>query len=321
MRIASLVPSSTEMLFALGLGDQVVAVTHECDFPPEAARLPHLSETVIPPGLSPAEIDAEVKRIVRDGDPLYRLKTEVLEEVRPDLIIAQDVCAVCAVSYDDVLAVAARLPGHPRVLRQDPISLAEVLDNAIEVAEAAGVPEAGARLRESLEARLETVRSAVSVDDPAASAGDLFNPGGKMPAAEVILDRPGVLALEWLDPPFTGGHWVPEMIAIAGGRDLVGEPGVKSAECEWADLSGLDPALAVVMPCGYQAEAASKQAVEYLSEIESTGARRIVAVDAAASFSRPGPRLVDGIELLGHLLHPDRIPHPPGLESIDVTPA
>ncbi|MDQ2621648.1 MAG: ABC transporter substrate-binding protein, partial [Actinomycetota bacterium] len=301
MRIASLVPSSTEMLFALGLGDQVVAVTHECDFPPEAARLPHLSETVIPPGLTPAEIDAEVKRITREGDPLYRLKTDVLEEVRPDLIIAQDVCAVCAVSYDDVLAVAARLPGHPRVLRQDPLSLAEVLDNAIEVADAAGDPEAGVHLRGSLESRMNAVRS-------------LAGPSAAAPA-----NRPGVLALEWLDPPFTGGHWVPEMIEIAGGRDLVGKPGTKSTECEWSRLAGLDPELAVVMPCGYQAETARQQAIEYLDAIESTGAHRIVAVDAAASFSRPGPRLIDGIELLGHLLHPDRIPHPAGLDSIEVT--
>lgn len=297
MRIASLVPSSTEMLFALGLGDQVVAVTHECDFPPEAARLPHLSETVIPPGLSPAEIDAEVKRITREGDPLYRLRTEVLEAVRPDLIVAQDVCAVCAVSYDDVLSTAARLPGSPRVLRQDPTSLDEVLGNAVEVADAAGEPAAGARLRESLEARLDAVR-----------------------AATAAADRSTVLALEWLDPPFTGGHWVPEMIAAAGGVDLIGRPGVKSAECGWDDLRGLEPDLAVVMPCGYRAEAAHGQALEYLGEIESTGARRIVAVDAAASFSRPGPRLIDGIELLGHLLHPDRVPRPAGLDSIEVSP-
>lgn len=295
MRIASLVPSSTEMLFALGLGDQVVAVTHECDFPPEAARLPHLSETVIPSGLGPAEIDAEVKRITREGDPLYRLKTEVLEEARPDLIIAQDVCAVCAVSYDDVCSVAARLPGNPRVLRQDPTSLAEVLDNALEVAEAAARPEAGIALRASLDSRLDAVRRATSRNS-----------------------QPTVLALEWLDPPFTGGHWVPEMIAAAGGRDLIGKPGVKSTECEWSELADLKPDLAVVMPCGFQAEAAGQQAALYMERIGSTGAGRVVAVDAAASFSRPGPRLVDGIELLGHLLHPGSVTRPPGLESIEV---
>lgn len=298
MRIASLVPSSTEMLFALGLGDRVVAVTHECDFPAEASGLPHLSETMIPEGLSPAEIDAEVKRLVGRGDPLYRLKADVLEEVRPDLIVAQDVCAVCAVSYDDVVSIAARLPGRPAVLRQDPTSLAEVLDNAEEVATAAGDPARGKDLRALLEQRLAAVRRAVEG-----------------------LDRPTVLALEWLDPPFTGGHWIPEMIEIAGGRDLVGRPGDKSAETTWDQLSGLDPDLTVVMPCGFYVDEAEAQAREYIERIGSTGAGRIVAVDAAASFSRPGPRLVEGTELLGHLLHPDRVPAPEVLPFTEVRTA
>lgn len=285
MRIASLVPSSTEMLFALGLGDQVVAVTHECDFPPEASNLPHLSETVIPPGLAPAEIDAEVKRLVGRGDPLYRLRADVLEDARPDLIVAQDVCAVCAVSYEDVLSIARRLPGGPDVLRQDPTSIAEVLTNATEVAGAADAPELGARLKASMEARIESVQEAVA---------------GR--------ERRTVLALEWLDPPFTGGHWAPEMIDLAGGIDLVGRAGLKSVERAWSDLVDLNPDLAVVMPCGYDAGDAAAQGRHYLAEIESTGASRIVAVDAAASFSRPGPRLVDGIELLARLLHPDAFP-------------
>jgi iron complex transport system substrate-binding protein len=285
MRIASLVPSSTEKLFALGFGDQVVAVTHECDFPPAAAELPNLSETMIPEGLSPAEIDAEVKRLVGQGDPLYRLKADVLESVRPDLIVAQDVCAVCAVSYDDVLTIAARLPGNPVVLRQDPTSLSEVLGNAVEVAEAVSQPEAGVALRLEMESRIATVREAVS---------------GR--------DRPTVLALEWLDPPFTGGHWVPEMIEIAGGVDPIGKPGLKSAETTWEELDALDPDLAVVMPCGYDADQAAGQAREYEEQISSTGAKRLIAVDAAASFSRPGPRLIDGVELLGSLLHPEALP-------------
>lgn len=286
------------MLFALGLGDQVVAVTHECDFPAEASLLPHLSETMIPPGLSPAEIDAEVKRLVGQGEPLYRLKADVLEAARPDLIVAQDVCAVCAVSYDDVQAIAARLPGSPAVLKQDPVSLAEVLDNALEVAEAAGTPDAGQKLKGDLESRIQAVRNAVA---------------GR--------ERPSVLALEWLDPPFTGGHWVPEMIEIAGGRDLVGKPGLKSAEHGWDELKGLDPDLTVVMPCGYYVEEAASQAREYMEQIRSTGAGRVVAVDAAASFSRPGPRLVDGIELLAGTLHPEVFAHSENLASEEVRTA
>jgi iron complex transport system substrate-binding protein len=292
MRIASLVPSSTEMLFALGLGDSVVAVTHECDYPPEAAEKPHLSETVIPEGLSPAEIDAEVKRVVGDGDPLYRLKTDVLRELKPDLIIAQDVCAVCAVSYDDVVSIAKTLPNSPEVLRQDPTSLEEVLANAGEVARAAGVKGNGERLVESLWDRIEAVGGAVTGES-----------------------RRTVVALEWLDPPFTGGHWVPEMIDLAGGSDLVGTPGGKSLETTWEALGELEAEVVVVMPCGYYADEAERQSQDYLDRIRTLSPTKVFAVDAAASFSRPGPRLVDGIELLGHLLHPDRVPAPEGLAS------
>jgi len=285
------------MLFALGLGDQVVAVTHECDFPPDATSLPHLSDTVIPEGLTPGEIDAEVKRVVGSGLPLYGLKEDVLRQVEPDLIVAQDVCAVCAVSYDDVVTIASRMPNHPQVIRQDPTSLAEVLDNAVEVAEAAGRPDAGHQLKASLEVRIDAVTRAVS---------------GKQPKT--------VVALEWLDPPFTGGHWVPEMIRLAGGTDLVGKPGLKSAETTWNALEGLKPDVAVVMPCGYYVEDARKQAEDFLDRILTLEPGRIFAVDAAASFSRPGPRLADGIELLGHLLHPDLVPAPDGLGSARIGP-
>ncbi|HTU13589.1 MAG TPA: ABC transporter substrate-binding protein [Solirubrobacterales bacterium] len=296
MRIASLVPSSTEMLFALGLGDQVVAVTHECDHPAEAARLPHLSDTVIPPGLSPAEIDAEVKRVVGLDRPLYSLKEDVLRAAEPDLIIAQDVCAVCAVSYDDVVSIAARMPGRPTVLKQDPTDLAAVLDNAEEVAAAAGVPESGLELKRSLRDRIDRVTSAVS------GTG-----------------RRSVVALEWLDPPFTGGHWVPEMIELAGGTDLVGRAGEKSAETTWEELGELNPDVVVVMPCGYYVDEAREQALAYLERIRSLGPRQVFAVDAAASYSRPGPRLVEGVELLGHLLYPELVDAPEGL-SFEAVP-
>jgi iron complex transport system substrate-binding protein len=287
MRIASLVPSSTEMLFALGLGDQVVAVTHECDWPPEAAALPHLTRTVIPAGLSAAEIDRTVRDTIGAGRPLYELDRERLAELAPDLIVTQAVCDVCAVSYEDVVAVAATLPGRPRVLSLDPLTLGEVLADIGRLGEAADVPAEARLLREQARRRIETVTHAV--------AG----------AA-----RPRVAAIEWLDPPFIAGHWVPEMISLAGGEDALGRPGERSRTAAWSEIAAAAPDVAVVMPCGYDAARSAQEATAFGAPLSSIGAQRIVAVDASAYFSRPGPRLVTGIELLGHILHPSRLPDP-----------
>jgi iron complex transport system substrate-binding protein len=288
MRIASLVPAATEMLFALDLGDDVVAVTHECDHPAAAAPLPQLTATVLPEGLSAGEIDAAVKRIVGEGKALYRLDEERLAELAPDLIVTQAVCEVCAVSYEEVVEVASRLPGPPRVLQQDPSSLEEVLADVVRLGEAAGVGERGHELRAELEGRLATVGAAVEGAEP-----------------------PRVVALEWLDPPFVGGHWIPAMVEIAGGVDVAGAPGAKSPEVAWEELAKLEPDVVVVMPCGWYVEQSRAQAEEHWDQIQSLGAERVFAVDAASTYSRPGPRLVDGVELLAHLLHPDRI-DPPG---------
>jgi iron complex transport system substrate-binding protein len=290
MRIASLVPSATEMLFALGLGGDVVGVTHECDYPPEAAGLPHLTSTVLPQGLNAGEIDAAVKEIVGAGDALYSLDEELLAELAPELIVTQAVCDVCAVSYEDVVKLAARLPSQPQVLQQDPSRLGEVLEDVSRLGAAAGVDEHAAAVRGGLEDRLNAVRGAV------ADAG-----------------RPRVLALEWLDPPFLGGHWIPEMIEIAGGSDTVGKAGEKSPQVEWEQLQGLDPAVVVAMPCGWYLDDSRAQALRHWERLEALGAERIFAVDAASTFSRPGPRLVDGVELLAHLLHPERLEPPPGI--------
>jgi iron complex transport system substrate-binding protein len=287
MRIASLVPSSTEMLFALGLGGSVVAVTHECDYPPEARGIPHLTTTVLPPDVAPGEIDATVKAIVGEGRALYELDEERLAELGPDLIVTQAVCDVCAVSYEDVLRVAARLPSEPYVLQQDPSTLGEVLEDVTRLGEATGMQPEARELRAELEGRLATVRAAVAGSSP-----------------------PRVIALEWLDPPFVGGHWVPEMISIAGGEDIAGPPGLRSPEVSWGELSGLNPDVVIAMPCGWGVEEARAQALEHWDRIAELGARTVFAVDAAATFSRPGPRLVDGVELLGHLLHPDLVDLP-----------
>jgi iron complex transport system substrate-binding protein len=286
MRVASLVPSATEMLFALGAGDDVVAVTHECDFPPEATSKPHVTRSVVPEGLSAAEIDAAVRERTGRGEALYELDVPVLEELEVDLIVTQAVCEVCAVSFDDVRAIAEELPTQPQVISLDPSTLGEVLADIPRLAEAVDAEEQGARLAERAAERIDAVRAAV---------------------AEA--ERPAVAALEWLDPIYVGGHWVPQMIELAGGEDVLGMPGERSRTIEWEELAAAAPAVIVSMPCGYYAERAAKETMDKAERLAPLGAR-VVAVDAAAYFSRPGPRLVDGIEWLGHLIHPDLVPEP-----------
>jgi iron complex transport system substrate-binding protein len=295
VRIASLVPSATEMLYALGLGDQVVAVTHECDYPPEAATKPHLTRTVIPEGLSAAEIDAEVRRVTGEGRHLYELDEDTLSRLDVELIATQAVCEVCAVSYEDVQVVAGRLQTRPEVISLDPERLSDVLIDLTRLGRAAQVEDRAEALLSSLEERLERVRDAVEG-----------------------APRPRVLALEWLDPPFVGGHWVPEMIEIAGGTDVIGEAGAKSRTAEWDELAAASPELVVAMPCGWDAPRAQEEALAHRARIASLSAARVVAVDAAASFSRPGPRLVEGTELLAHLMHPDRVEPPAGVSFEEV---
>jgi iron complex transport system substrate-binding protein len=300
VRIASLVPSATETLFALGLGDRVVAVTHECDFPPAAERLPRLTRSVIPAGLEPAEIDRRVREVTGRGEALYELDEAALRELDPTLIVTQALCAVCAVSYDDVRAVAARLPSRPRVISLDPETLPEVLADLPRLAHATGDPELGDRLRAELQRRLDSVHRVV--------AG---------------AERPRVVALEWLDPPYVGGHWVPQMVELAGGRDVLGPPGQKSQTVSWEQVADVRPDVVVAMPCGLYAEEAAEQAEARRDRLGAIGASRVIAVDAASSFSRPGPRLADGVELLAHLFHPGRVKAPEGLawRELEMAPA
>lgn len=276
------------MLFALGVGDCVIGVTHECDYPPEARSRAQLTRTVLPPGLDAAEIDVTVKAIIGEGRALYTLDRERLAELEPDLIVTQAVCDVCAVAYQDVVEFAAQLPSQPQVIAQDPSTLGEMLEELIRLGEATGAEDHAHELRGELEGRLTVVRAAVSGTGP-----------------------PRVVALEWLDPPFVGGHWIPEMISIAGGEDVAGPPGLDSPEVHWGALSGLNPDVVIAMPCGWHVDEAHTEAITHWSRIETLSASRVFAVDAASTFSRPGPRLVDGVELLGHLLHPDLV-DPPG---------
>jgi iron complex transport system substrate-binding protein len=294
MRIVSLVPSATEMLFALGLGTDVTAVTHECDHPAQALELPKVTRDVIGPGLPPAEIDRAVRELTEQGQAIYELDEGALRRAQPDLIVTQALCAVCAVSYEDVKTVAQRLDPVPEVISLDPHTLGEVLGDVRTLAQATDNKDAGVDLVQDAAARIDRVRLAVRGAEPVR-----------------------VAAIEWLDPIYVAGHWTPQMIEYAAGLDVLGMPGEHSERRTWEELRAARPEVVVVMPCGYDAERAAQEAYDFGGELAALGAHRVVAVDAAAYFSRPGPRLVDGLELLGHVLHPDRLPQaPPGLVEI-----
>ncbi|HVS28207.1 MAG TPA: ABC transporter substrate-binding protein [Solirubrobacteraceae bacterium] len=288
MRVVSLVPSATELLFALGLEDEVIAVTHECDWPARATELPQLTRSVIADGLPPHEIDAAVRERLDNDEAIYELDDELLEELEPDLIVTQALCTVCAVSYDDVRALAERIASRPRVISLDPRTLGEVLGDVRTLAQATDRHEAGVALVADAARRTDAVRLAVR-------------------GAE----RVRVAALEWLDPPFVAGHWTPQLIEYAGGEDVLGLPGEPSQEHSWEEIAAAEPALAVAMPCGYAAARAWEEALDFRERLADLGVDRAVAVDAAAYFSRPGPRLIDGLELLAHVLHPELVPVTP----------
>jgi iron complex transport system substrate-binding protein len=288
VRIVSLVPSATETLFALGLGPDVIAVTHECDYPEAARELPKITRDVLPSGLSAREIDAAVKERTLAGESIYELDDELLHDLRPDLIVTQELCSVCAVSYDDVRAVAEEIETHPRVVSLDPHTVGEVLGDFRTLAQVTDRKDVAVSLVRDASARIDKVRLAVR--------------GAR---------RPRVVALEWLDPPFAAGHWVPQLIEYAGGEDALGFAGEKSEEHTWQEVEASQPDIVIVMPCGYDAEIAHREAEMHRDELAALGAGDVVAVDAAGYFSRPGPRIIDGLELLAHVLHPELVPDPP----------
>jgi iron complex transport system substrate-binding protein len=286
MRIVSLIPSATEMLFALGLGSDLVAVTHECDYPPAARELPKITRDVLPPGLTSAQIDAAVKEHTLAGESIYQLDTDELEDLQPDLIVTQELCSVCAVSYDDVREIASQLDPPPRVISLNPHTLGEVLGDARTLAQATDRTDAAAALVRDASDRIDRVRV----------------------AARKARRRPRVAALEWLDPPFAAGHWTPQLIEYAGGEDVLGFPGENSEQTTWEAVEASQPDIVVVMPCGYDVEIAHREAEMHRDQLATVGAGEVIAVDAAAYFSRPGPRIIDGLELLASILHPELFP-------------
>ncbi|MBJ7329125.1 MAG: cobalamin-binding protein [Solirubrobacteraceae bacterium] len=288
MRIVSLVPHATELLFALGLGDQVVAVTHECDYPTAAQDLPTVTrDKLAREGLSAREIDTAVRASTQDGDAIYELDEEALHEFEPDLIVTQGLCPVCAVDVEEVEALAQTISSCPRVIALDPTTYGETQADIRTIAQATGTKDAAVDLIARNAGRVDRVRIAVKDAEPLR-----------------------VAAIEWFDPVFIAGHWTPQLIEMAGGIDALGFAGEHSEQSTWEMVAAAEADVIVCMPCGYDLDRAEDEAMRYADALRETGVPRIVVVDGSAYFSRPGPRLVDGLELLGHILHPTLVPQP-----------
>jgi iron complex transport system substrate-binding protein len=315
MRIISLLPSATEILYALGVGDQVVGITHECDFPPEAAGKPALIKPRVDSTAAPAEIDRQVSELIARGESIYAVDADLLASLAPDLIVTQDLCHVCAASPDDLATALSRFSRPPRVLTLTPHSLDDVWQDIIRAGDVTNTRPRAESLAAELKARVQAVASITASTNvhasSAAQAAASAAPQTVAQAAARSAIRPRVACLEWLDPLYVGGHWVPEMVAIAGGEDVLGRAGHPSFKVSADDVAQSNADVIVVMLCGYNAKrnAAEFQSAKIPQSWQNLPAirnRRIFAVDANSHFSRPGPRLADGVELLAHLFNPQR---------------
>jgi iron complex transport system substrate-binding protein len=287
MQICSFLPSATEILYALGLGDSVAGVTFECDFPPEAARKSIVVNTNLAHDLTSAEIDDTVNNYSSHGEGLYRIDIEKLEAIKPDLVVTQELCDVCAISTSYVAKAVYQLSSRPQVLSLTPHTLGDVLDDVLRVGEAANRNAEARNLVSSLRERISKV--------------------SQMPKPQ----KPTVVCLEWLSPPFNGGHWIPEMIDLSGGVDPLGRLGKDSYRMEWDQVFAVDPDVVLVMPCGHNLERSIQeyhktQFPERWKQVKAVGNGRVYAVNASAYFSRPGPRLVTGLEIMYSLLQQDQ---------------
>ncbi len=272
-------PSATEILFAIGAGGEVVGVTHECDYPPAALALPKLTAASGPDLTASADIDRHVRESVHAGSSLYSLDSALLERLQPDLIVTQELCAVCAVSYDIVDVAAKRLRSDPRIVSLEPTSLADVLATIETLGALAGHAAQARTLLEGLEARVGTLRDAA-------------------PAS-----RPRTLVLEWTDPPMSAGHWIPDVIALAGGSAVLADPGANSRRLDWDEIAAAQPDAAIVSPCGFDLERTRRETaalddVPQWRSLEARRRERVLAMDGNAYLSRPGPRLIDAAEIV-----------------------
>ena len=298
MRIVSLLPSATETICALNLEAQLVGVTHECDYPPSVQKLPKVTRTLIPTEASSGEIDRLVREKLRDHRALYTLDLPVLERLKPDLIVTQALCDVCAVAEDEVREAACSLPGGPQVVNLEPQTLAEVIASIRQVATAAGVERVGDEVIASLKARVTAVERRT----------------GK------IQHRRRVALLEWLDPPFSCGHWNPELVRLAGGEEGLGREGQPSRTLRWDEVIASQPEVVLIACCGYSVERALRdvpalQRVPGWRDVPAVRSGRVYVTDGSSYFSRPGPRLVDSLEILAHAIHSDVHPLPIGLQA------
>ena len=296
----SLVPAATEIAFALGAGGDVVAVTHDCDFPLAARKLPRVTRSTIAPGSDSRSIDTQVRAAAERGESTFHLDAAALTAARPDVLLGQTLCAVCAVT---VAQIPATIVPAPVVVPLDGDTLEGIFADIDRAGVALGRRDAAARLVAELRTRIARVGFLV--------AG---------------ASRPRDACLEWLAPLFNAGHWVPEQVALAGGHDVLGEPGTRSHELTLADVAAADPDIIVLMPCGFDAERAMAEAGALMSDptwdtLRAVRDGRVFTVDGNAFFSRPGPRVVDGIELLASVLHPDRIAAPAGARAIRQPPS
>ena len=284
-RIVSLLPSATEIVCALGLRDRLVGVTHECDFPAGVEALPAVTRTLIPHDATSEHIDALVRERLKTQNALYTLNTETLRELEPDLMVTQALCDVCAVAEDEVNRAACELPSGPRVINLEPSKLSEVFECIVAVGEAAGVPDRAAEVVSALRRRVDAVVRRGSARSR----------------------RPRVMLLEWIDPPFSAGHWSPELVAMAGGDEVIGESGERSRTLDWQRIVEADPELMVIACCGFSVDRTRRDMPileSYPGWASMTCVRNhaVHIVDGSAYFSRPGPRLVDSLEILANLL-------------------
>lgn len=298
MRIVSLLPSATEIICQLGLESELVGVTHECDFPPVVRQLPKVTRTLIPAAATSREIDSLVRERLKTERALYTLDLPLLQELRPDLIVTQTLCDVCAVAEAEVAAAACSLPDSPRVINLEPTSLDNVFDCLRLVGGAAHCVDRAEFEISKLRDRVARVAA----------------------RSQTLSHRPGVVVLEWIDPPFSSGHWSPELVRLAGGEEVVGMAGERSHTIDWQQIVAAAPEVMFIACCGFDVERTRADlpilfSYPGWSDLPCVQSGRVYLVDGSAYFSRPGPRLIDSLEILAHALHPDVHPLPLGLTA------